>query len=403
MPTAVLDLDFQRLPDSISGLEGYTQALALIRFNGRPVGQALLPVAEGAVTGNLRDEVLYGVDSAFWEEWLNDYLDWKRDPVREGVDVGATVAICTRDRPKDLQRCLDALKRLPEDGHEILVVDNCPSTEATRRLASTYDGVRYVRENQPGLNVARNRALREATHEIVAFSDDDAAPDPGWLRALLRNFDDPRILCVTGLTMPMELETQAQEWFQRMGGLGRGFKRMIFDAATHHPLKAWQAGAGVNMALRKSALRDIGPFDEALDVGTPSRGGGDTEMFARILSRGYRIVYDPRALSWHRHRSQWKELRVQLYGYELSGFAVWTRTFLFEGDWGALEQIYVWVRREMRGLITSLWKRPGSAPLDLLLARFCGAAMGPWVYLYSRWLSRRRRNRWRNDSNPSSV
>jgi hypothetical protein len=69
----------------------------------------------------------------------------------------------------------DALLRLPEDGQELLVVDNCPSTDATCNLVAAYEGIRYVREDRPGLNVARNRALREAVNEIVAFTDDDTA------------------------------------------------------------------------------------------------------------------------------------------------------------------------------------------------------------------------------------
>jgi GT2 family glycosyltransferase len=394
LPTAVLDLDLQQLPPAITVPERYHRALILIRLRGRPVGQALLPVVGGRVGGdNLRDELMYAADSAFWEQWLRDYLGWREERGTNSTPPVATVGVCTRDRPEDLRRCLEALMRLPDDGQELLVIDNCPSTDATRRLVEGYGGVRYVREDRPGLDIARNRALREAKHEIIAFTDDDAAPDPGWLRALLRNFDDPLVLCATGLTMPLELETEAQECFQRLGGLGRGFKRTVFDSTKYDPLEGWVAGAGVNMALRRSVLQYVGPFDEALDVGTPTHGGGDTEMFARILAAGYRIVYDPEALSWHRHRSTWEELRRQLYGYELAGFAVWTRSLLFEGELGALNQACDWIWRESRTLTHSLLRRPGNTPLGLVLARFHGAAVGPWIYLYSRWRLRRRKER----------
>jgi cellulose synthase/poly-beta-1,6-N-acetylglucosamine synthase-like glycosyltransferase len=265
-----------------------------------------------------------------------------------------------------------------------LVIDNCPSTDATRRLVEDYSRVRYVREDRPGLNIARNRALHEAQGEIVAFTDDDAAPDPNWLRALLRNFADPLVLCATGLTMPLELETEAQEWFQRLGGFGRGFKRMVLDSANCDPFKGWVAGDGVNMAVRRSMLDHIGPFDEALDVGTPTLGGGDTEIFVRMLSAGYRIIYDPEALNWHRHRYTWQELRRQLYGYEVAGFAIWTH-YLYQGNVEALRQAWQWFWRELRTLANSLLHLPGSTPLDLVLARFCGAAVGPWSYPYSQW------------------
>ncbi|MGH7835262.1 MAG: glycosyltransferase family 2 protein [Candidatus Binatia bacterium] len=392
MATAVLDLDFDNLPLEITGLERYQQALILIRLRGRPVGQALLPVLAGRAGGSdLRHSIMCAADSAFWEQWLRDYLDGPGKTEAHPPAAPATIAVCTRDRPEDLSRCLNALAALPDDGQQIIVVDNCPSTDETRRVVRHHSGVRYIREDRPGLDVARNRALREARHPIVAFSDDDALPDPSWLRALLRNFDDPLVMCATGLTMPSELETEAQEWFQRLGGLGRGFKRSVFDAARHNPLDAWEAGAGVNMALRRGVLDIVGPFDEALDVGSPVGGGGDTDMFRRILVAGYRIVYDPEALNWHRHRRTWKELQRQLYGYESAGFAVWTRSILFERDLEPLKQAWKWFWRELSGLGSSLLGRPGSVPPELMLARMCGAAVGPWAYLYSRWLLARKR------------
>lgn len=409
MPIAVLDLEFDSLPPTISGLERYEGALILIRLHGRPVGQALLPVVGGQLgDGCLREEIMKAADSSFWEQWLHDYLDLSEygesnfDSLVKPPQQ-ATVAVCTRDRPDQLRRCLDALMRLPdgctsssENCHEFIVVDNCPSTDETRLLVEQYDRVRYIREDRPGLNVARNRALREAQHEIVAFTDDDATPDPDWLRALLRNFTDPLVLCVTGLTMPLELESEAQIWFQRLGALSRGFKRLVLDGNKYDPLQGWQAGAGVNMAIHKKACRPMGKqrgigkqsgigfFDEALDVGTPTRGGGDSEYFCRILAHGYRIVYDPAALNWHEHRSQWNVLRRQLANYETAGFALWTRSLLIDGEFGALKQMWQWLFREAKTLAYALLRRPGSSPPDIVLARFFGAARGPWAYFISR-------------------
>lgn len=385
MPTAVFDLDFNDLPLEIDYLKRYNRALVLLRLDGRPVGQALISLPEGRINrADLQKTLLLSADSSFWENWLQGYLELPPESSAESNYPKATVAVCTRDRPEDLERCLEALMRLPDDGQEFIVVDNYPSTNLTQQLVEKYPRVRYVREHRPGLNIARNRALREATRDIVVFTDDDAAPDPGWLRALLRNFNDPLVLCVTGLTMPLELETEAQEWFQRLGGFGRGFKRMCLDNHNCDPLMGWVAGAGVNMALRRSAVEVIGPFNEALDVGTPTRGGGDTELFIRVLLAGYRIVYEPEALNWHRHRRTWPELRKQLFGYEVAGFAIWTH-YLFSGNWDAARQMVEWIWREVPTLAKSLLRRPHSTPLDIVVARFCGAALGPWAYPYSVW------------------
>src|SRR5262249_20614927 len=236
------------------------------------------------------------------QQRLQAYLELSAEPPTSDQPPPVTVAVCTRDRPNDLERCLRGLLALPARGQELLVVDNAPSGTWTEAVVRRHPGVRYLREEQPGLNHARNHALRAARHEIVAFLDDDATPDPIWLRGLLEPFADPRVLCVTGLTMPLELETPAQEWFERYSPFGRGFERRIFDGSRQTPLAVGPIGAGANMALRREVLDLVGPFDVALDAGTATHSGGDHDMFARILIGGYQIVYQPAALSWHRHR-----------------------------------------------------------------------------------------------------
>jgi GT2 family glycosyltransferase len=388
MATAVLDLDFNKLPQHITGLDRYHQALILIRLSGQPVGKAFIPVTDGKLDGNKLHEVL--VEAAGWplvERWLHDYLSWDETWKSNSIPQKATVAVCTRDRPDDLERCLDSLRPLAEKGQEILVIDNCPTSEATRTLVERFECFRYIREERLGLNVARNRALREAQHDIVAFTDDDAVPDRAWLDSLLRNFNDPLVMCVTGLTMPLELETKAQEWFERYNPFSRGFSRKVYDHSYYHPLGAGRIGAGANMAFRRSVMECVGFFDEALDGGTPTHSGGDTEMFSRIMSRGYRIVYEPAALNWHRHRQTREELRRTIYGYGVGVYAFWTRSLLMEKDLGVLRAAFVWFfRYQLRALLRSLLRRPNSLPLDLILAEIKGSVRGPFAYLTSRKL-----------------
>ena len=116
------------------------------------------------------------------------------------------------------------------------------------------------------------------------------------------------------------------------------------------------------MALRRAALDAVGPFDEALDVGTPSRSGGDAEFFARVLARGYRIVYEPAALNWHYHRRTWDELRRKLFGYAVGVSAAWTSSLLRENEVSVLRPCWImgpsyWdhvVRMFARPVVTTL-------------------------------------------------
>ncbi len=86
-------------------------------------------------------------------------------------------------------------------------------------------------------------------------------------------------------------------------------------------------GTGANMAYRKDVFNKIGFFDPALDVGTVTNGGGDLEMFFRVLKEGYCLVYEPRAIVWHRHRRKMKDLETQLTNNGIGFYSYLTRSF----------------------------------------------------------------------------
>lgn len=391
MAIKVLDLELTGEKNAVSIPKHYRQAFVLLRLKGRPIAAEQVDVHDGVVDlFALKQRVVAKNRWSLWRQWCSEVLTPSCTEAAGRNQAGTvTVAVCTRERPGDLKMCLDALMRLPDDGQEYIVIDNAPLTDATRSLVTSYPCVRYICEPQAGLDRARNRALREARHEIVAFCDDDAMPDVGWLRALLTGFSDPLVVGVTGLTLPYELETAAQEWFERYGGFSKGFRRKTFDGAWTNPLHVGHIGAGANMALRQSVIDTIGPFDEALDCGTPTRSGGDHDMFSRILQRGYRLVYEPQAISWHRHRRTWKELRNTLYGYGVGVYARLAKQLLLEGEPGVLAIAWSWFRRkQLPEILRSIRRRRGRKPLDLLMAELAGCVTGPWCYARARWLLR---------------
>src|SRR5207253_389114 len=84
------------------------------------------------------------------------------------------------------QATLEALRDLDYPAFEVIVV-NDGSTDETARIVSTYP-YRDISEENQGLSRARNTGIAAATGEIVAFIDDDAYPDPHWLRFLALSF-----------------------------------------------------------------------------------------------------------------------------------------------------------------------------------------------------------------------
>lgn len=380
MPTAVVQLHTERLPLRIVVAPPSTRALVILRRHNEPVARFDLPVINGEVDREAFARALFDAVEANGPRWLSrDYLG--PDPKRPTPD--ATVAICTRERAGDLRRALVAARALSPAPAEVLVIDNAPSSTATRRVVAEF-GARYVCEPRRGLDYARNRALIEAHADLIAFTDDDAAPEPAWLGALLQPFADARVWCVTGLTLPLELETPAQEWFERYSPFSRGFRRRIFDGTRHDPLAVGAVGAGANMAVRRSILTTLGGFDEALDAGTPTKSGGDHEMFGRILAAGHQIVYEPAAVSWHRHRRTWPELRDTLRGYGVGVFAIMMRRLLRDHEPRALRHSLMWLyRHHLPTLWHALRRHPGSVPLDLISAEIAGCLRGPVEYARS--------------------
>ena len=349
-PIYVTDLELGSALRPLVCAPRYTAVRALVRLHGEPLGHVPLPLTNGTVSveeqahaihTHLSEPVLRACLRNGLREPLSEHgmslatLQDAPPPAYTGPTPLVTVAVCSRDRPDDVRRCLRSLQHLRYPHLDVLLVDNAPSDDATRHVVTTeFPHVRYVREPRPGLNWARNRALREARGDIIAFTDDDVLVDPGWVDAFVPIFTSaPHVACVTGLVVAAELETRAQLLFEQYGGFERGFQRQWYTRAAHEASGhavfhhgAGQFGTGANMAFRRSVFDTIGSFDPALDVGTATTGGGDLEMYFRVLQEGYTLVYEPRALVRHRHRRSMDALYRQIESWGRTPFAVEARS-----------------------------------------------------------------------------
>jgi GT2 family glycosyltransferase len=155
--------------------------------------------------------------------------------------------------------------------------------------------------------------------------DDDIKAEPNCLAEIARSFEDESIAAMTGLVLAAELETEAQYLFEKEWTFNRGFTDKIYDnnffiKTLQGGPPVWEIGAGANMAFRKSVLEKTGYFDERLDVGAAGCNG-DSEIWFRILAKGFSIAYNPRAVVHHEHRKNMEGLQKQLYNY-MKGFTV---------------------------------------------------------------------------------
>lgn len=402
--TLCIDVELSLRPESIEPLDGYEEVSALIRLHGEPLGTVRLPITGGRCRAvDVRSAALkefgWSVIRHLIEDQLANGLPAEGWSVRELPAVShahrprrlptVTVAVCTRDRAADLARCLESISCMDETPLEVLVIDNAPATDATERLVRTrFPTVRYVREPRPGLDWARNRAVIEARGDVIAFTDDDCAVDAGWLSAIATLFaDDDQVMAVTGLVVPYELETEAQHLFERAGGFSRGFRRQWFAVDRERGLPweycgAGRFGTGANMAYRRSLFGKIGLFDPALDVGTVTNGGGDLDMFFRVLVEGHTLAYEPAAVVRHRHRRTMAELARQLAGngYGFCSFVV-RNAFAYPDE--KMRFVYLaswWLWRWQLARLVNTIVRPTRLPARLMAVELWTGLTGLFRY-----------------------
>jgi len=316
MATKLIELELSEKIIPIPTDASYTDYRILVRFQKQPIGWIWLPGTneDYLTTEELHKALKEQLSLDIFQQALKKRFGFEKEDSVFPQPI--SIVVCTRNRTKLLASCLEALLSLDYPTYEIIVVDNAPSNNDTYQLVVNLP-VRYAREDRPGLDWARNRGIAEAQYPIVAFTDDDALVDRYWLQAIANTFNNSKVMAVTGYVAPAVLDTPAQKLFEfSYGGMGHGLRRKIISRqgmTDRHLIWASNFGVGANMSFRREVFDKIGLFDPALDVGTPSCGGGDIEMFHRLVAQGHMLVYEPNMLIWHKHREQIPALRKQIY------------------------------------------------------------------------------------------
>ena len=305
--------------------------------------------------------------------------------MEEPPDIPTSVVICTRDRPEFLKRCLRSLSSLTRKPMEILVVDNTPTSDETHCIVRSMTGVRYILEPRPGLDIARNTGVLYSSGDIVAFLDDDVTVHPHWLEALHRAFQTPKVMAVTGLVLPAELETEAQCNFETHWSFNRGYSAKIFDTnyfrkTWHQGTPVWKIGAGANMAFRREVFALVGLFDERLDVGAAGCSG-DSEFWYRILAEGFSCLYDPTAVVYHYHRRDYDGFKRQIFYYMRGHVSALLIQFEKYKHWGNLRRLLLSLPRYyMRLVRNGIIRRSGTRRSTVVL-EIAGCLSGVKFYL----------------------
>jgi len=250
----------------------------------------------------------------------------------EDRNHSVSILIPTRNRRECLREALDCLAAMdyPKERVEAVVIDD-GSTDGIREMVARMQQERgqplvYFRQTGNGIPAARNAGVRAARGDILIFTDDDCRFPKDWLVHLSRHFDTQNL----GVVGVPDKNPAGGRFFSKCvdytinslvgsGGVRRKSGKRL---ARYYP-------RGFGMAVPRSVMEEVGPFDESLSAGE------DIDLSYRIWKAGYVVKFDPEAFVWHERRNTLVGFLRQMFtrGY--------TRVELVRRHWGLMEPAYL--------------------------------------------------------------
>lgn len=205
-----------------------------------------------------------------------------------------SVIVPVRNRPEAIEACLAAVSRLryPRERLEVIVVDDA-STDETAAIAERLADRVLRLPSHGGQSSARNAGVEAAHGSIVAFTDSDCVPDPGWLDPLVAELEEPGVAAAGGGVAPLDDSTRLQRYEEVRAPQHHGDR-----SARVWPGTAVSYLASCNLVIRRDELLDAGGFDPDLHVGE------DVDLVWRLCARGADVRYRPNGLVRHDHRDR---------------------------------------------------------------------------------------------------
>lgn len=227
-----------------------------------------------------------------------------------------SVVVCAYDdgRWDQLVAAVESVRSQSHPPEEtVVVVDHNPAL--LRRARQELSGAQVVpnRAGQ-GLAGARNTGIAAAGGDVLAFLDDDAVAEPGWLGRLVEPYAEPSVAGVGGRIVPAWQPARPRWWPEEFDWIvGCSYRGLPEDRAPVRNL------IGCNMSFRRAVFERVGPFTEGIGrVGTCPVGCEETELCIRLTQGwpGASIVYEPAAVVHHHvpaGRASWSYFRRRCF------------------------------------------------------------------------------------------
>ena len=214
-----------------------------------------------------------------------------------------SVIICTYNRERYISEVLQSLSLTSYKDFEVILIDN-NSTDSTQEKVYNFKGkhpdfpLKVFLEKTQGLSWARNRGIKEASGDILAFIDDDATVRPDFLENLSKEMDShPQAQAFGGKIIPVFDDCPPPKWLCRFS---MGWVSALDMGKTVCDFRDRKFPIGANMGFRREVLQSCGEFNPMLGRnGGNLMGGEEKDLFNRIKKAGYSILYFPDVVVEH--------------------------------------------------------------------------------------------------------
>lgn len=280
------------------------------------------------------------------------------------MKVSVVISTYTKDRCKDVLRCINSLLNQTVKPDEIILVLDPVEDLIKFYKEKVPNEVRVVASSGFGLSNARNTGIMNASGDIIAFIDDDAWADRYWLERLTVNYRDRNVWGVGGKIVPV-FDEERPKWLpEELDWIaGCTYKGMPeTKSEVRNPI-------GANMSFRKEAFEIAGLFrTEVGRYGKKLLSGEEAEFAMRLkkLKPDVKIIYDPSAIVYHRVPKSRTKLRYAMRRAYYEGYskAILAKEYPLSVEFGYLSFIF-------RSILNKLLKLRFSEVAGLVVTVVC--------------------------------
>lgn len=220
-----------------------------------------------------------------------------------------SVVVVAKNEEKNIASCLDSLvKQSFKEKYEIIVVDG-GSTDATQQIIKKYP-VKLIIDTFGTIGHQRNTGVQNAKGQYIAFTDADCVADIFWLEMLVSSINNSpcEVVAIGGPNLVMswdfafaKIVGYSQETFIGSGG-------SVQSMNSKKELKNVQSIPNCNAIYKKEILVKE-KYNNYISIGE------DADLNFRLKKRGYRFIYQPNAIVWHRRTSNYFLFVKKMFNY----------------------------------------------------------------------------------------